>query len=250
MSFLLLTITPPSIKTGISVHKSSSELHRNPPYKDYCCQSEFYSAGILKMKVIAHHKSSISQRNIERFNPWCKNHNCWINYLPKLSSHIPTNTSLISSCFLIPGIQNVLSLFCAVLTEHKILFHSSSYQRLGEACRALEALMFPLKYRWECPRPQREDRKLCDFPLTTKRVSWGWHFVISPMITGNLLHYFWLFYKCVIQLKGSHHKSYINLGLCCHIFLGSQHSVIQIQMKWNWMDVISETQANNTVFFI
>lgn len=47
-----------------------------------------------------------------------------------------------------PGIQNVLSLFCAVLTEHKVLFHSTSYQRLGEACRALEALMFPLKYRW------------------------------------------------------------------------------------------------------
>lgn len=71
-----------------------------------------------------------------------------MNDLPKLSSQIPTNTSLISSCcFLISGIQNVLSLFCAVLTEHKILFHSSSYQRLGEACRALEALMFPLKYR-------------------------------------------------------------------------------------------------------
>lgn len=53
----------------------------------------------------------------------------------------------VSCCFLLPGIQNVLSLFCAVLTEHKVLFHSTSYQRLGEACRALEALMFPLKYR-------------------------------------------------------------------------------------------------------
>lgn len=57
-----------------------------------------------------------------------------------------------SVCFCVvfpsPGIQNVLSLFCAVLTEHKVLFHSTSYQRLGEACRALEALMFPLKYRW------------------------------------------------------------------------------------------------------
>uniref|UniRef100_A0A8D3EB11 SET binding factor 2 n=1 Tax=Scophthalmus maximus TaxID=52904 RepID=A0A8D3EB11_SCOMX len=45
-------------------------------------------------------------------------------------------------------IQNVLSLFCAVLTEHKVLFHSTSYQRLGEASRALEALMFPLKYSY------------------------------------------------------------------------------------------------------
>ncbi|XP_067915404.1 myotubularin-related protein 5 isoform X2 [Heterodontus francisci] len=44
------------------------------------------------------------------------------------------------------GINNVLDLFCAALTEHKILFLSSSYQRLTEACRALLALMFPLKY--------------------------------------------------------------------------------------------------------
>lgn len=46
-----------------------------------------------------------------------------------------------------PGITNVLYLFCAALTEHKILFLSSSYQRLTDACRALLALMFPLKYR-------------------------------------------------------------------------------------------------------
>ncbi|KFO62246.1 Myotubularin-related protein 5, partial [Corvus brachyrhynchos] len=43
-------------------------------------------------------------------------------------------------------ITNVLFLFCAALTEHKILFLSSSYQRLTDACRALLALMFPLKY--------------------------------------------------------------------------------------------------------
>lgn len=49
-------------------------------------------------------------------------------------------------CF--SGIQNVLSLFCAVLTENKVLFHSASFQRLSDACRALESLMFPLKYRW------------------------------------------------------------------------------------------------------
>ncbi|NXO21891.1 MTMR5 protein, partial [Cisticola juncidis] len=46
----------------------------------------------------------------------------------------------------------VLFLFCAALTEHKILFLSSSYQRLTDACRALLALMFPLKYSWgSCP---------------------------------------------------------------------------------------------------
>lgn len=72
-----------------------------------------------------------------------------MNDLEKCGSHIPTNTSLffVLCCFLFTGIQNVLSLFCAVLTEHKVLFHSTSYQRLEEACRALEALMFPLKYR-------------------------------------------------------------------------------------------------------
>lgn len=74
---------------------------------------------------------------------------CLMNGLEQCGSHIPTNNLIhfVLVCFLVPGIQNVLSLFCAVLTEHKVLFHSTSYQRLGEACRALEALMFPLKYR-------------------------------------------------------------------------------------------------------
>ncbi|KAF4009032.1 hypothetical protein G4228_000385 [Cervus hanglu yarkandensis] len=48
----------------------------------------------------------------------------------------------------VSGIQNVLSLFCAVLTENKVLFHSASFQRLSDACRALESLMFPLKYSY------------------------------------------------------------------------------------------------------
>uniref|UniRef100_A0A8D2LTB8 SET binding factor 1 n=1 Tax=Varanus komodoensis TaxID=61221 RepID=A0A8D2LTB8_VARKO len=64
----------------------------------------------------------------------------------------PINDSLpISNCsvallFRQLGITNVLCLFCAALTEHKILFLSSSYQRLTDACRGLLALMFPLKY--------------------------------------------------------------------------------------------------------
>uniref|UniRef100_A0A8D3D2D1 SET binding factor 2 n=1 Tax=Scophthalmus maximus TaxID=52904 RepID=A0A8D3D2D1_SCOMX len=70
--------------------------------------------------------------------------------LEQCGRRIPTTflIKFVLSCFLIPGIQNVLSLFCAVLTEHKVLFHSTSYQRLGEASRALEALMFPLKYSY------------------------------------------------------------------------------------------------------
>lgn len=44
------------------------------------------------------------------------------------------------------GMKNVLLLYCAAMTEHKILFHSTSYNRLTESCRALTALMYPLRY--------------------------------------------------------------------------------------------------------
>ncbi|KAG7258429.1 hypothetical protein CRUP_018443 [Coryphaenoides rupestris] len=53
------------------------------------------------------------------------------------------HTEVFRNCL---GIVNVLYLFCAALTEHKILFLSSSYQRLTDACRGLLAIMFPLKY--------------------------------------------------------------------------------------------------------
>uniref|UniRef100_A0A8C6L9W3 SET binding factor 2 n=1 Tax=Nothobranchius furzeri TaxID=105023 RepID=A0A8C6L9W3_NOTFU len=65
-----------------------------------------------------------------------------------LNDTLPITNKSVALLFQQLGIQNVLSLFCAVLTEHKVLFHSTSYQRLGEACRALEALMFPLKYSY------------------------------------------------------------------------------------------------------
>uniref|UniRef100_A0AAQ4QKL2 SET binding factor 2 n=1 Tax=Gasterosteus aculeatus aculeatus TaxID=481459 RepID=A0AAQ4QKL2_GASAC len=65
-----------------------------------------------------------------------------------LNDTLPITCKSVGLLFQQLGIQNVLSLFCAVLTEHKVLFHSTSYQRLEEACRALEALMFPLKYSY------------------------------------------------------------------------------------------------------
>lgn len=65
-----------------------------------------------------------------------------------LNDNLPVTNKSVALLFQQLGIQNVLSLFCAVLTEHKVLFHSTSYQRLGEACRGLEALMFPLKYSY------------------------------------------------------------------------------------------------------
>ncbi|XP_035015126.1 myotubularin-related protein 13 isoform X2 [Hippoglossus stenolepis] len=65
-----------------------------------------------------------------------------------LNDTLPVTCKSVALLFQQLGIQNVLSLCCAVLTEHKVLFHSTSYQRLGEASRALEALMFPLKYSY------------------------------------------------------------------------------------------------------
>uniref|UniRef100_A0A8C3B2E5 SET binding factor 1 n=1 Tax=Cyclopterus lumpus TaxID=8103 RepID=A0A8C3B2E5_CYCLU len=63
-----------------------------------------------------------------------------------IDDSLPVSGSTVAQLFRQLGIVNVLYLFCAALTEHKILFLSSSYQRLTDACRGLLAIMFPLKY--------------------------------------------------------------------------------------------------------
>ncbi|XP_076006714.1 myotubularin-related protein 5 isoform X3 [Genypterus blacodes] len=63
-----------------------------------------------------------------------------------INDSLPVSGSSVAQLFRQLGILNVLCLFCAALTEHKILFLSSSYQRLTDACRGLLAIMFPLKY--------------------------------------------------------------------------------------------------------
>lgn len=82
---------------------------------------------------------------------------------PPLSATLPGESSCVFichyqiSCLLVTGScvsllfkqlgkKNVLLLYCAAMTEHKILFHSTSYSRLTESCRALTALMYPLRY--------------------------------------------------------------------------------------------------------
>ncbi|XP_015678146.1 myotubularin-related protein 13 [Protobothrops mucrosquamatus] len=65
-----------------------------------------------------------------------------------LHDSLPVTGTSVGLLFQQLGIQNVLNLFCAVLTENKVLFHSASFQRLSDACRALESLMFPLKYSY------------------------------------------------------------------------------------------------------
>ena len=49
----------------------------------------------------------------------------------------------------VAGFSSVMELFCAALTDHKILFHSQSYVYLTQASNALTSLMFPLKYRYK-----------------------------------------------------------------------------------------------------
>ncbi|XP_061571193.1 LOW QUALITY PROTEIN: myotubularin-related protein 5 [Cololabis saira] len=63
-----------------------------------------------------------------------------------INDSLPVSGSSVAQLFRQLGIINVLYLFCAALTEHKILFLSSSYQRLTDACRGLLAIMFPLTY--------------------------------------------------------------------------------------------------------
>uniref|UniRef100_A0AAY4EDT3 SET binding factor 1 n=1 Tax=Denticeps clupeoides TaxID=299321 RepID=A0AAY4EDT3_9TELE len=63
-----------------------------------------------------------------------------------INESLPVSGCSVAQLFRQLGIVNVLYLFCAALTEHKILFLSRSYQRLTDACRALLAIMFPLKY--------------------------------------------------------------------------------------------------------
>ncbi|XP_046729510.1 myotubularin-related protein 5 isoform X2 [Silurus meridionalis] len=63
-----------------------------------------------------------------------------------INDSLPVSGCSVAHLFRQLGIVNVLYLFCAALTEHKILFLSKSYQRLTDACRALLAIMFPLKY--------------------------------------------------------------------------------------------------------
>ncbi|XP_022240508.1 myotubularin-related protein 13-like [Limulus polyphemus] len=65
---------------------------------------------------------------------------------PPLSTTLPVSHSTVYQLFEDLGIHNVVTLFAATMTEHKILFESRSYTRLTEACHALTSLMYPFKY--------------------------------------------------------------------------------------------------------
>lgn len=65
---------------------------------------------------------------------------------PPLSPSLPVTNTTTFQIFKELGIHNVVILFCAAMTEHKILFYSRSYSHLTDACHAITALMYPFKY--------------------------------------------------------------------------------------------------------
>ena len=65
---------------------------------------------------------------------------------PPVYATIPPTGTKVATLFKQLGIKNVLTLFCAAMTELKILFYSRSFIRLTDACTALTALMFPMRY--------------------------------------------------------------------------------------------------------
>ena len=65
---------------------------------------------------------------------------------PPMHSQVPLTGTKVALLFQQLGIRNVLTLFCAALTELKILMYSKSFNRLTDSCTALVALMYPMKY--------------------------------------------------------------------------------------------------------
>lgn len=65
---------------------------------------------------------------------------------PPKTETIPVTSTTVYRLIEHLGINNVIVLFYALLTEHKILFYSQSYTRLNEACQGLISLMYPFKY--------------------------------------------------------------------------------------------------------
>ncbi|KAJ2945310.1 hypothetical protein O0L34_g9397 [Tuta absoluta] len=65
---------------------------------------------------------------------------------PPASPPLPTTQTAIYMLLRLLGIHNSVTLWCAVMSEHKVLVVSLAGARLAAACRALAALMFPFRY--------------------------------------------------------------------------------------------------------
>lgn len=141
---------------------------------DLCCEEKFFFKVVLKKEMLQNILEMYSggvlatwevdwklhwlQKGLKKCGLAIYGFTCVVWKFPQKMVHFNVILHLLANCYkffcfvlffyVFKGIQNVLSLFCAVLTENKVLFHSASFQRLSDACRALESLMFPLKYRW------------------------------------------------------------------------------------------------------
>lgn len=63
-----------------------------------------------------------------------------------LTESIPVTNTTVYKVFQHFSVDTVVEIFCALLTEQKILFFSDSYNMLNEICHGLIALMYPFKY--------------------------------------------------------------------------------------------------------
>ena len=72
---------------------------------------------------------------------------CLVGRKTTTQSHVERCECLL---FCWAGVSNSLLMFCAALSDHKVLLHSDSFSRLTDTCHALSALMYPLKYRSAC----------------------------------------------------------------------------------------------------
>ena len=68
----------------------------------------------------------------------------YLQCLPNPS--VPHTGQIVYDLFEQLGIHAVISLFIAVMSEHKVLIHSHSFSRLHDACEALISLMYPFRY--------------------------------------------------------------------------------------------------------
>lgn len=65
---------------------------------------------------------------------------------PPSAPPLPTTHTSVHMLLRLLGIHNSVTLWCAVMSEHKVLLVSLAAARLAAACRALAALMFPFRY--------------------------------------------------------------------------------------------------------
>ncbi len=65
---------------------------------------------------------------------------------PREHETVPATGTGVASLYAQLGIRNVLTLFCAAMVELKVLFYSKSFNRLTEACKALAAVLYPMRY--------------------------------------------------------------------------------------------------------